>query len=367
MEALGKHELHWYFQALPKPDSRPARVSLRDIAKRIGVSHVTVSLALREHPRISLVVRQKIRQAAEEMGYRPDPMLTALANYRKGKSTAPTTASIGWINAWDEPAALRSHKEFDFYWKGAAATAEKFGYRLEEFQLGGHYKPHRLHQILATRGIRGLLLPPQRPHPDWGDLPWGEYSVVRFGRSLQNPRTHLVTADQVANTMPAFEEIQKRGYSRIGFVADEVDLKQCGHLFEGGYLMAQRQVVESARLPVFAMNKFSESARKKALAAWLKRTKADAIFTNMAEVPHLLNSMGIRVPEDVALAVTTLLDTSVDAGIDQQPEEIGRVGFLMLNSLINDGTRGVPKIFRQILVEGSWVDGASLPDRRLMD
>lgn len=207
-----------------KADRRPARVSLRDIAKKVGVSHMTVSLALRDHRRISVAVRQKIRQAADEMGYRPDPTLSALANYRKGKSTAPITAPIAWINAWDEPAALRSHKEFDFYWKGAAATAEKFGYRLEEFQLGGHCKPRRLHQILATRNIHGLLLPPQLVHPEWGDFPWDEYSVVRFGRSLQNQCTHLVTADQVSNTMLAFEEIQKRGYSRIGFVTDEVEM-----------------------------------------------------------------------------------------------------------------------------------------------
>ena len=87
----------------------------------------------------------------------------------------------------------------------------------------------------------------------------------------------------------------------------------------------------------------------------------------MADGPFLLESTGIRVPEDVALAVTTVLDTTVDVGIDPQPEEIGRVGFLMLNSLINDdGARGAPKIFRQILIEGSWVAGASLPDRRLV-
>ena len=92
--------------------------------------------------------------------------------------------------------------------------------------------------------------------------------------------------------------------------------------------------------------------------------QADAIITNMAEVPDLLQSMGVRVPEDIALAGTTVLDMNIDAGIDQHPEEIGRVGFLMLYSLINDGARGVPSIFRQVLVEGSWVDGASLPDRR---
>ncbi len=357
--------LHWYFPKirLMNPDPRPARVSLRDIARKIGVSHVTVSLALRDHPRISEAMRLKIRQEADEMGYRPDPMLTALAHYRKGKSGKPISASIGWINAWQNPTDLRKHKEFDLYWKGAAATAEKFGYRLEEFQLGGDFKPQRLHQILSTRGIRGLLLPPQGRQPDWEDFPWGDYSVVRFGRSLQSPRTHLVTADQVANTMLAFEEMRKRGYRRIGFVTDETDLRQNGHLFEGGYLTAQRLVDESERLPVFVMNYFPAAQRKNALTAWLKEHKADAIFTNLAELQPMLRSMGVKIPADVGLAVTTLLDTTVDAGIDQHPEEIGRVGFLMLNSLINDGSRGIPNIFRQILVEGSWVDGNSLSDR----
>ena len=48
----------------------------------------------------------------------------------------------------------------------------------------------------------------------------------------------------------------------------------------------------------------------------------------------------------------------------QHPEEIGRVGLLMLKSLINDGARGIPPIFRQIQVEGSWSDGDSAPPRR---
>ena len=41
-----------------------------------------------------MAVRQKIREAADDMGYRPDPMLTALANYRKGQTTEPITALI---------------------------------------------------------------------------------------------------------------------------------------------------------------------------------------------------------------------------------------------------------------------------------
>ena len=164
--------------------------------------------------------------------------------------------------------------------------------------------------------------------------------------------------------MLAFEKIRERGYRRIGFVTDETDLKYRGHLFEGGYLTAQRLVEPEERLPVFTLNEYEPEQRNTELRQWMETQRVDAIVTNLAMVPEMLESIGIRVPDDVALATTTLLDTTITAGIDQHPEEIGRVGFLTLNSLINDGSRGVPAIFRQNLVEGSWVDGDSLPDRR---
>ena len=84
----------------------------------------------------------------------------------------------------------------------------------------------------------------------------------------------------------------------------------------------------------------------------------------IADLATLLEKAGIKVPHDIAVAGTTVLDMPIPAGIDQHSHEIGRVGFLALNSLINDGAFGIPRIFRQILVEGSWVDGSSLPDRR---
>ena len=101
----------------------------------------------------------------------------------------------------------------------------------------------------------------------------------------------------------------------------------------------------------------------KALLAWIKKHRVEAIFTNRSELMAVLAKLGVKVPDDIAVAVTSVLDAHADAGIDQHPEEIGRVGFLMLNSLINDGALGIPGIFRQILVEGSWVDGSTLPDR----
>lgn len=349
------------------PDSSEpsgSHVTLRDIGKALGVSHSTVSLALRNHPRISEKMRVKVQKAAEKMGYRPDPMLAALATYRRGRVDQPINASIAWINAWPEPGDLKKHREFDRYWVGASKAAAKFGYRLEEFRLDSKFTPERLHQILNTRGIRGILLPPHHHQPDWGDFPWDQYSVVRFGRTLQSPECHIVTADQVANTILAYQEIYKRGYRRIGFVAPNFELKDNGIIFELGFLGGQRVVDDGAKIPPLLLRRRKPSEVRASLQAWLKKHEPDAIFTTLTDLPAMLKKEKLKVPDDIALAATTILDTTVNAGIDQHPEEIGRVGFLMLNSLITDGSRGIPTIFRQILVEGSWVDGSSLPTKK---
>lgn len=345
------------------PDSSLPRVSLRDIAARLGVSHSTVSLSLRDHPRISQAVKDRVCKAAEEMGYRPDPMLAALANYRRGREQHPITSAVAWINAWPTPAGLRQFKEFDFYWQGASKAAEKFGFRLEEFRVGRECSPKRLHQILSTRGIRGILLPPHQTEPDWQDFPWDHYSIVRFGRSLRHPECHIVTADQIANTILAVRKMHEKGYKRIGFVTLEGDFSKRGMQFELGFLGGQRIIRDENPIPVLILSRSDAAGRKKAFEAWHARHQPDAIFTPDPSVAGLLKHCGLRVPNDLGLAVTSILDAKADAGIDQHPEEIGRVGFLMLNSLINDRSRGIPSIFRQILVEGSWVDGASLPDR----
>ena len=66
-------------------DSSAPRLSLRDIAKAVGLSHVAVSLALRDSPRVSPARRAKVKAMAKKLGYRPDPMLASLAAYRQSK------------------------------------------------------------------------------------------------------------------------------------------------------------------------------------------------------------------------------------------------------------------------------------------
>jgi LacI family transcriptional regulator len=81
----------------------------------------------------------------------------------------------------------------------------------------------------------------------------------------------------------------------------------------------------------------------------------------MSELRDMLGALNYLVPQDIGLATLSVLDGNVDAGIDQNSEEIGKVAVQLLISLINHNERGIPKICREVLVEGVWVNGSMLP------
>ncbi len=58
------------------------RISIKDIARRAGVSHSTVSRALADSPLISDVTKAQIRQLAQEMGYSPSAVARAMSTRR---------------------------------------------------------------------------------------------------------------------------------------------------------------------------------------------------------------------------------------------------------------------------------------------
>lgn len=60
------------------------RVTMRDVAERAGVSQPTVSLVLNDDPdaRVAEATRRRIREAARELGYRPNLLARGLARRR---------------------------------------------------------------------------------------------------------------------------------------------------------------------------------------------------------------------------------------------------------------------------------------------
>ncbi len=125
--------------------------------------------------------------------------------------------------------------------------------------------------------------------------------------------------------------------------------------------MAQAEVDESQRVPVLFLDVWNAGSNQAELEEWLKQYRADAVISDLAALPEMLGKAGYCVGKGIGFAATSVLDGNADAGIYQNPEEIGRVSVLVLTSVLNENARGEPAVFRQILVEGKWVDGASLP------
>ena len=78
------------------------------------------------------------------------------------------------------------------------------------------------------------------------------------------------------------------------------------------------------------------------------------------KVPHAHSHREVLACNVAALS---LLDGNADAGIYQNPKEIGRAAIQLIISLIHHNERGLPEICRELLVERHWVDGNTLPPK----
>ena len=54
------------------------RISLKDLARELGVSIATVSRALRNSPEIGTEMQQRVKELARQLNYRPNPFAQSL-------------------------------------------------------------------------------------------------------------------------------------------------------------------------------------------------------------------------------------------------------------------------------------------------
>ncbi|MDR3459786.1 MAG: LacI family DNA-binding transcriptional regulator [Verrucomicrobiae bacterium] len=348
------------------------RVTLRDIAKRVGVAKTTVSMALRESHRISPARRREIQGVAKQMGYVPDPFLSGLAAHSRERMPTRSQGVLAWVNHWDDPKRLFQFNEFKGYWRGANQAASQFGYRLDEVRWERDCAAKRFERILLARGIEGVLVPPHNELLDWEDFDWNKFSVIRFGMSVQNPDSNQVTSDIFRAVVMAITKIHEYGYRRIGIAVNRDFNERLGGSFLSGYFYAQTLLQLKTALPPLETGlKFQDAesfVRQKApLQRWLGKHRPDAVLAADIDLPKLIQSLGLRIPQDLAVAGTTVLDLpGVNAGIDQHPEAIGRIAVEMLVKQINVNERGEPHDPCRILVESRWKDGDSLPPKKLV-
>ena len=109
--------------------------TIRDVARAAGVGASTVSLAFRNDPRLRPAMRDHVRKVASEIGYLPNATLASLMAQVRGGKNSPFQATLGFLNASEDPAILREIPTFREWTRGAAERARELGYSMDQFWL----------------------------------------------------------------------------------------------------------------------------------------------------------------------------------------------------------------------------------------
>lgn len=340
--------------------SSPGVVRQQDIADRAGVHITTVSLALRDSPRLPAATRARIQKLAREMGYRPDPMLTALTVYRKNVKRAQHQGVLAWLC----PVGTDGHNRDLEYRMGADLRAEELGYKIEDFSLG-KLGSGRLSRILRARNIQGILIPPQPRNRAHINFDWENFSAICFGFSLARPRLHLVTNAQYQSARTAVRALRARGYRRIGFVTTHnIDERTHQH-FSSGFLAEQRRFKANDVIPMLIIKDDSRPEELKVIEKWYRAARPEVILALYETFPWYMEKMGVGTEEcGYATLNVKNLDGS-EAGICQNYPMMGRAAVEHLVKMIQNNERGIPEERFQILIEGIWVDGKTIHPRKV--
>jgi LacI family transcriptional regulator len=340
--------------------------SLRSLAALTGFSLGTVSMALRDDPRIAPRTRALILKTAASRGYTPDPLLAGRMNGIRRRSASRAAVKLAHVVAWNRLESYYEFAPFRDFRSGAAARAAEFGYELEDFLLDEILmSPQRLAGILRTRSIPGVLLAPvQRPElirarlasgQPWLPLDFTAYATI--GHSLDLPRVSRTVHDHAGALELACAQLHARGYRRIGLVLSEIMHRRVHGRWLAGWVCAQTDPFNAPR-PLIPPD-LADASR---FDAWLRREKPDAIITcDWNAVQLHLERLRLRAPGDLGLVDLQRLSTdSPRAAVDQCNHEVGAAAIDVILAQINRHERGEPAIPKTVLVPGRWVEGPSL-------
>lgn len=335
------------------------RITLKDIATRCGVSVATVSYALRGNPRIPEVTRLAIRKVAEELDYRPDPLLSALVSYRAGAKKTELQGEVVVIYPCEKTS---SHSRlFRFHRDSFGRRMAEHGYSVSDFYLDTiAYSAKRLRQILLARNIRGVVL-------GWGfepqtlvDFPWQDFVVVSTERVVVNPGIDRISMNHFRVIRDVIEKIRNKGHRRIGLIYyDDTPLSVKKNLL-GSYLVEMEMAGElDSRLRVFE-HKRGESPER--FRKWLRESKPDALLSHRRIDHAFFEKAGIQFPRDYGYAVAEIDDAN--PGLDSGVYVVDTMGQILANTLVRKmmtyDSVSLDSEGQILLVNGVWHEGVTL-------
>lgn len=274
------------------------RVSLKDIAKKVGVSTALVSYVLNgqeKEKRVGAEVVIKIRKALKEMNYKPNQIARSL---RYG-----TTQTIGLI------VTDIANPFFSSMARHIEDEANKSGYTVIIGSSDENSeKSNILVDTLLNRQVDGFIIVPAEGCLDCiQTLLEDKVPLVMVDRYIPGLSSNYVVLDNFNASYNATMHLINKGYKQIGLIAYKSTLIHMKERIRG-YEEAMKNSgfekniwVKQIRFDHITndMTKAIESINNK------EEKKLDALFfaTNTLSLAGLykINSLGIKVPEDLAL------------------------------------------------------------------
>lgn len=333
------------------------RVRLKDIAERVGLDKSTVSMALRNHPRIPAVTRERVKAAAAAMGYVRDPALSRLAEQRWAGSTRKRVVSV----------ALLSWAKDDYPdWRGellgpVKRTALSLGYGFESVTVESYRRVAATVRVLEARGVAGVVVCASKDPDAWEGFPWDRFSGVEVlsgaGRRTGLP---MIRIDTIGAMLDAGRRVEAAcPASAAVALLQQTPPSLTDERDEAAALLVLRRWraagISCGEPKVF----FNTPELHLSIIDWLKAERPEVAILPNAGVHWLLEKCDLQVPAKLRLIAHRRHGERSIAGYEQDTGRMGELATRLLDGLIRVNRRGVPDLPETIVVGGNWVDGTS--------
>jgi LacI family transcriptional regulator len=299
------------------------QITQEDIARKLSVTRITVSKALRDHPDISVVMKKRVLQAAEEMGYSPNQIARQL--------TVRSTNTIGVIVP-DLENSFFSHVV-----DSIIDVATDLGYQiLLAVSRENPDMERRNIQNLIGKRVDGLLVCLSQHTSDPGIFEFVRkmsIPLVFFDRALADTGFSRVVFDDNKGVRLALDRLVIAGFTRIahlsGYSATSIGRERLegyqAALEKNGLILWKEWIIEGG----YEINDGYQSFMK-----LYKRGNLPEIVLAVNDrvalgVYKACRELGLRIPEDIGVVgfgfpETTEMFSPPLAVISQDPRLMGQ-------------------------------------------
>ena len=271
-------------------------ITIKDLARRLGISTSTVSRALRDHPKVKESTKIAVQNLASELNYQPDRLALGLVGQK--------TFSIGMV------VPKIDFPYFSHAVSGAQEIASKAGYQIIICQSNESLETEKsvISTLLANR-VDGLLISISKETNQFDhiiQLQNRGIPFVLFDRVIESIHAPKVVMDNIEATYRIVYHLFKQGYQRIAHIAGPEGLLVSSQRIKG-YKRALRQAGFEFRPEYIVHGGFRVEGGEKAVQKLLSLSQApDAIVavSDSAAIGAIkaIEASGLSVPGDIAVA-----------------------------------------------------------------